>query len=207
MPRLYVPPPRLTFFRAAPPDGLPPQHRDRAARRRTAQLRLAADALDVLPGSGEAIHMLLTGHYDLMHLLVCLIDRLGAVDALRIATLAYSARNLTELTRLLDAGGVKHLTLLCSVFWKRHNPGTWEETVSAFRERGQRVAAARSHAKVVTFSFTSGRYLTLEGSANLRSNGNREQLAMIDGAALHDWHSAWIDGLVAAHEGDGDDAA
>jgi hypothetical protein len=43
--------------------------------------------------------------------------------------------------------------------------------------------------------------LTAEGSANLRSNGNREQLLLADGAGLHDWHAGWIDALVSAHEG------
>jgi len=76
----------------------------------------------------------------------------------------------------------------------------------SFRSRGQQAAAARSHAKVVTFAFASGRRLTLEGSANLRSNGNREQLVLADGAGLHDWHATWIDALVTTHEGEQGDS-
>jgi hypothetical protein len=197
--------PRLAFGRRPAGDGLPPPHVDRAAVRRTAQLAEADDALTALPGPGEAVHALLTGRFDLMHVLVRLIDRLGAVDALRVATLSYNARNLAEMAALLDSGRVQTLTLLCSSFFARHNTALWEETQEEFRGRGQRAAAARSHAKVVTFAFASGRRLSLEGSANLRSNGNREQLLLADGAGLHDWHASWIDALVTQHEGDGGD--
>jgi hypothetical protein len=197
--------PRLSFGLRPATDGPPSPHVDRAAARRTAQLAEAADALAVLPGPGEAVHCPMTGRFDLMHLLVCIISRLGAVDALRIATLSYNGRNLVEMVRLLDSGVVRKLTLLCSAFFRDRNGELWEETLEEFRERGQRAAAARSHAKVVAFEFASGRRLTVEGSANLRSNGNREQLLLADGDGLHDWHARWIDDLVNRHESDGGD--
>jgi hypothetical protein len=193
--------PRLTFDQRPAGDGTPAPHVDHATARRTALLAEAADVLAVLPGPGETVHCLLTGRYDLMHLLVCLIDRLGSVDAMRIATLSYSARNLAEMVSLLDSSRVKTLTLLCSLFFAEHNTSLWEQSLEEFRDRNQRAAAARSHAKVVTFAFASGRRLTLEGSPNLRSNGNREQVLLADGAGLHDWHARWIDELVTQHEG------
>jgi hypothetical protein len=194
--------PRLSF--ALRPAGDAP-HVDRRTARRTAQLAEAKGALAVLPGPGEAVHCLMTGRYDLMHLLVGIIERLGAVEEMRVATLSYNRRNLAEMVRLLDTGAVRKLTLLCSAFFRDHNGELWDETLEEFRDRGQRAAAARSHAKVATFAFASGRRLTAEGSANLRSNGNREQVLLADGAALHDWHARWVDDLVTAHEGAGDE--
>jgi hypothetical protein len=196
--------PRPAFTRR-PAGDLPAPHTDRATARRTAQLAEAADVMAVLPGDGESVHTLLTGRFDLMHVLVCLTERLGTVEAMRLATLSYNARNLAEMLRLLDSGRVRTLTLLCSAFFAQHNTELWEETLEGFRERGRRAAAARSHAKVVCFAFADGRRLTMEGSANLRSNGNREQLTLIGGAPLHDWHAAWIDELVTAHEGEQSD--
>jgi hypothetical protein len=192
--------------RRAAGTSLPTPHTNRATALRTGQLAEAADALAVLPGPGEMVHSLLVGRFDLMHLLVCLIDQLGQVDVMKVATLSFNNRNVAEMLTLLDSSRVKKLTLLCSAFFRDHNQGLWEETLEEFRERGQRAAAARSHAKVVTFAFADGRRLTLEGSANLRSNGNREQLLLADGAELHDWHSSWIDALIAEHEGDGDES-
>jgi hypothetical protein len=48
----------------------------------------------------------------------------------------------------------------------------------------------------------SGDKLTLEGSANLRTNSNREQFCLIHDPGLHDWHAAWIDSEVARNEGE-----
>jgi hypothetical protein len=193
--------PRLSFGRRPPGDGLPAPHTDRAAARRTAQLAEAADALAVLPGPGEAVNVLLTGRYDMAHVLARVIDRLGPADCLRVATLSYNARNLTELLALLDGAKVRRLTLLASKFFAEHNGALWERTLEEFRGRGQRAAAARSHAKVALLAFPCGRRLTMAGSANLRSNGNVENLALTDGAGLHDWFAAWLDCTVAAHEG------
>jgi hypothetical protein len=43
--------------------------------------------------------------------------------------------------------------------------------------------------------------LVFEGSANLRTNKNREQLTVFRDRSLHDWHAAWIDELVRADDG------
>jgi hypothetical protein len=104
-----------------------------------------------------------------------------------------------------SSGCLHHLllTLLCSSFFRDHNKALWDETLEGFRERGQRAAAARTHAKVITLEMASGGKLAPEGSANLRSNGNREQFLLANDAGLHDWHARWIDKLVAPHEGYG----
>ncbi len=198
--------PRPTFGRHPTQDAFPTPLVGKAAGRRTAMLGQAAEVLAVLPGPGETLHALMTGRYDLMHLIAALVTHLGDVQSLRIATLSYNGRNLAEMVALLDSGAIHSLTLLCSAFFRDHNKELWQETLDDFRERGQRAAAARSHAKVVTVATASGRRLSLEGSANLRTNSNREQFSLTDDAALHDWHAAWIDQLVSQHEGDEPDS-
>jgi hypothetical protein len=47
--------------------------------------------------------------------------------------------------------------------------------------------------------------LICEGSANLRTNSNLENLLFCredssTEGSLHDWHSLWIDSMVAKHE-------
>ncbi len=180
----------------------------KAAAHRTASLKSADDILAILPGSGETLHALMTGRFDLMHPIVALVGKLGRCDSLCIATLSYNGKNLTEMIGLLDSEAVGSLTLLCSAFFRDHNTELWQETLSEFRERGQRAAAARSHAKIVTLATADGRKLSIEGSANLRTNSNREQFALTDDAAVHDWHTTWITDLVAAREGENvEDAA
>jgi hypothetical protein len=199
--------PRVKFGRAPTGDAFPVPIIGKAAARRTAMLGQAAEALAVLPGPGETLHALMTGRYDLMHLITALVTHLGDVEAVRIATLSYNGRNLAEMVALLDGGAIKSLALLCSAFFRDHNRELWEETLDDFRERGQKAAAARSHAKVVTIATSSGRRFSLEGSANLRTNSNREQFALTDDEALHDWHAGWIDALVKQHEGESRDGA
>ena len=194
--------PRPSFASRPGPDQQQPGMLSRGLTRRTAQLHEAAAVLAVLPQPGEALHALITGRYDLMHLLVAVLDKLGPADAVRIATLSFNGKNLAEMVRLLDEGKTKTLTLLCSCFFRDHNKELWEETLEEFRERKQRAAAARSHAKVVTIHTAAGVKMVVEGSANLRSNSNREQVAIIHDAALCQWHAGWIDQLVTQHEGE-----
>jgi hypothetical protein len=121
---------------------------------------------------------------------------------LRIATLCYSQRNTAELLSLLDSQPGLRLTLLVSDFFAKHN----KEMHEGFQEKltaypTARIAAARSHCKVVCFDFGDNDGLTFEGSANLRTNRNQEQLTVTRDRALHDWHATWIDRIVSGSHG------
>jgi hypothetical protein len=111
------------------------------------------------------------------------------------------AEHVQRMAAWTESGTVQRLTLLCSAFFREHNPELFQEvrdTLSA----PHRLAAARNHCKVFCFHFATGDKLALEGSANLRTNGNREQFCLIHDAGLHDWHARWIDEEVRKHEGD-----
>jgi hypothetical protein len=178
--------------------------------RRTAMLKEAAGVLDHLPEPGEALHAIMTGRYDLTVLLTVLIERQPMpCDNLRIGTLSLKTRNLYELFRLIDAGKVGRLTLLVSDFFKEHHMDVCKALVSELAGRSplHRFASARSHAKVVCMDFGPGGKMVLEGSANLRTNSNREQFCLLHHAELHDWHAEWIDGMTHGQQGgqsDGD---
>jgi hypothetical protein len=142
-----------------------------------------------------------------MVLLAAVLGSYGSgCQSLRLATLSFNARNASEIAHLLRPGPGERLggvTLLCSAFFRDHNP---EEFAAARREAARfpgrwRIAAARSHAKVVCADF-GPRKLVIEGSANLRTNGNWEQLTAVLDGELHDWHAGWIDALVSKHEQD-----
>jgi hypothetical protein len=191
------------FGRSNPTDAFPVPIIGKAAARRVAMLAQAKEILGTLPAEGETLHAVMTGRYDLMHMITVLVGALGGCTEVRLATLSFNGKNLAEIVNLLDSGAVAKLTLLCSAFFRDHNRELWEELLEDFRDRGCRAAAARSHCKVVTLACADGRKFSLEGSANLRTNSNREQIALTQDATLHDWHAAWIDQLVTAHEGEG----
>jgi hypothetical protein len=179
----------------------------KAVTRRTAQLAEAGQLLDTLPGPGESLHVLMTGRYDLMHVLVLLLERQAPRGPcrLRIATLSYNARNVTELLAQIDAGRIGQLTFLCSKFFRENDTEIYVLLQKELQERNpdgrHRLAASRNHAKVVTFHWADGTCYALEGSANLRSNSNQEQYALINDRGLHDFHASWIEELVSRYEG------
>jgi hypothetical protein len=177
----------------------------KASARRTAQLAEAAAILDVIPGPGESAHCLMTGRYHLAQSICALIEKVGGCEHVRISTLALNAENARDLLAALDTGAIDQLSIIASKFFVCHNRAFWDETVGKFHERGQRIAAARCHAKVVTFACRDGRRFVMETSANCRSNSSIEQLCITQDAAVHDYFAGFFDSLIAEHEGDTDD--
>lgn len=186
-------PKRPTFAGASNPR-VPQAHTARARRRFAAMLREATAIVDHLPEPGESLHFLLSGTYDLATMLGYLITSRGVQCInMRLATLAFSSRNTHELMGLVDTGTVAKVSLLCSDFHAKHSPTEYAEAVRVFQARGMRVCAPRSHCKIATMQFADGLKLTMETSANLRTNNNIEQATLFNDAELHDWHAQWLD--------------
>lgn len=160
----------------------------------------AAQILPHLPADeSERLHALLRGDFVLFDLIPAIIGRLGPVDHLRIATLGMSAANAAGLARLLATGHVARLTLVVSHYFRQvDRASVWPEVCAALEPHGVRPVVTRNHAKVILLPFRDRPdRLTLEGSANLRSSDNVEQLCVFNSAATHDFHAAWIDELAA----------
>jgi hypothetical protein len=174
----------------------------RASLRRKAQLKRAADVIPHLPAAGESLHALLAGYFDFALVLTCVLKSQPApCEALRVATLSFSKRNVQELAGWLDGGLVRRLVLLSSDFMREGNPATYFGAVKELAEaRGQAVAAARCHAKVACLHFADGLKLAFEGSMNLSTNRNVEQMAVVNDPGLHDFHAGWIDARVKESE-------
>lgn len=180
-------------------DPLPKPAAARQAARRTLAIKEATETLAALPDEGESLHCLCTARMDLTDAVEVLLERYGACKRIVVATLGYNERNLATLLSWFDSKRVAALVLLSSIFFRSHKGDLWEQTLREFRSRGQQAACCHSHAKVVCLDFGATK-LSIEGSANLCGNGSgREQFALFNGAALHDWHAAWITELVGRH--------
>jgi hypothetical protein len=117
----------------------------------------------------------MTGTYDLCQVITAVVGRLPACRHLRVATLCYHRRNAAELLGLLEPRPGLSLTLLVSSFFRSYNQDLHEWFAGELRPYpAARVAAARSHCKVVCLDCGADDGLVFEGSANLRTNGNRE---------------------------------
>ena len=193
--------PRPAFGTAARHLDAPSRKTTKADRRHQRAARTAAELLPELPRPGEAVHALMLGTFDLCQVITTTARRLPNCRHLRIATLCYSKRNVADLCDLLESRKADPLalTLLVSVFFREHNKELHERAVADLTGfAGVTVAAARSHCKVTLFDLGKKDALVFEGSANLRTNKNREQLTAFRDRPLHDWHAAWIDELVRA---------
>ncbi len=191
--------PRPAFGSAAQHLDAPPRKTTKADRRYQRAAKTAAELLPELPQPGEAVHALMLGTFDLCQVVSAAVNRLPNCRHLRIATLCYSKRNIAALCDLLEGRKENQLrlSLLVSNFFKEHNKELHERAVAELTAfPGVEVAAARSHCKVTLFDLGDGDALVFEGSANLRTNKNREQLTAFRDRGLHDWHALWIDDLV-----------
>ncbi len=72
------------------PDEVPTPHTTKSANRRLAALREARGILTTMPGPGEALHAIMSGRYDLTDVIEAILERVGAVAHLRIATLSFN---------------------------------------------------------------------------------------------------------------------
>ena len=174
----------------------------RVQQRRMAGIKRAAEILEVLPGPGESLHALMLGYFDLLNVVLALLDRLDIPCLhLRIATLCFSVRNVSELAALLDTKQAAKIDLLTSDFQRKHDGailGAAMQELAALR--GQRVAAARSHCKIVLLSLADARQYVIEGSANLRTSRNQEQFCLSQDGPLHEFYARWFDSMMDAHE-------
>lgn len=185
-------------------DGLPAPTILKQRARRFAGIKEAQEALAILPKPGESLHAICTHRMDMTDLIAVMLDHLGTCDRMYIATLSFNPRNLKAMIGWLDRREVLKLNLLNSKMNKAWKTETWAMAIEAFAQRGQRAAAADSHAKVITFEFASGDRYWIEGSANLSGNGSgREQVMICNGCDGVDWHRAWIEQFISKHEADG----
>ncbi len=192
--------PRPAFGRAAQHQATPPAKRTKAAARYQRAAKTAAELLPELPRVGTSHHCLMLGTFDLCQVIAATLRLAPRCRHLRIATLCFSKRNAAELLGFLETYPTLRLSMLVSTFFQGHNKELFDRFAEELKEHGERVkmVAARTHAKVVAFDLGEEDGLVFEGSANLRTNGNREQLTAIRDRPLHDFHAAWIDELTTS---------
>ena len=150
-----------------------------------------------LPGDGETTHCILRGDFVLADLLPYLLDGYHCPH-LRIATLGMSEENAKLLARLHEQGKVGRLTMVLSHYFEQVNKATVYFEVRRILEGMADFVVMRSHAKVIVMERHREQgggvdWLVLEGSANLRSSDNLEQMTIFNDRDVHDFHAEWID--------------
>lgn len=186
------------------PDAAQDELHDRTAFSRQAKRRQMLGALQAanavrdlkaLPGPEESLHLVCRGNFPLYQIIPATLSlaRPAIIEDLHIATLGFSRANATDLLALLDAGQVRHVHIVASVYFERQCPAEWHVMADGLRARRQKIVAIRSHAKIIAMKLSDGRGITVESSANLRSCRNIEQLTITNSEPLRAFHARWIE--------------
>lgn len=176
-------------------------YRRTATRRETLRLLHVANAakcVDHLPAPGESVHIVMRGNFHGWSLVPAIL-RLAApaiVTWLGVCTLGFNHANAVELIHLLDSRQVSACWFICSNYFRSTSGDEFGFLHQALIARGHRVAALRSHAKLLLFEMSDGRQLAIESSANLRSCRNIEQMAITHDAGLVAFHRGWMGELL-----------
>lgn len=117
----------------------------------------------------------------------------ATIRRLYMATLSFNRQVSRELAALIDEQQIESVLLLCSVFYRQQQPEDFEHLRALLVDRGQRLAAARTHAKVIAMELSDGRHFVAETSGNLRSCSCLEQLSLTQSSELFEFHRDWIE--------------
>lgn len=168
---------------------------DKASRRGIKKLIHPANAqvvLPHLPGPGEHTHCALRGDFVPCDLILAMIEARGRCPDLLIATLGMSVANADTLASLIARGLVGKLTIVCSHYFREVDKKTTFRQVKARLEGVATLIVSRSHAKVWCLPTVNGDSYVVEGSANLRSSDNSEQLTVFNDPDLDAFHREWL---------------
>lgn len=148
--------------------------------------------IEHLPAPGERTHCALNGDFVLCDIIPAIIEARGRCTDLLIATLGMSAANADTLASLKARGLLDHVTIVCSHYFAQVDKATTFREITARLAHIADIIVTRSHAKIIAIPTASGDCYVLEGSANLRTSDNTEQLVIFNDADLAAWHRAWL---------------
>ena len=98
----------------------------------------------------------------------------------------------------LDNGTIDKVDFLFSVYFKSNEKEICQRLGHELAQRGHRVVAMLSHAKILLIELTDGRAFVVESSANLRSCASIEQIMLCQDRDLFDFHRAWLNDVLEA---------
>lgn len=119
-----------------------------------------------------------------------------------ISTLSMSQENVDSLHNLMEAGFIKELNLIISVYFWAHErngllPYIYEQLDMDNRFQ---LAVAGIHTKTCHFETLGGKKICIHGSANLRSSGSIEELIVEENPGLYDFFDEQMGKIVEKYK-------
>ncbi len=150
--------------------------------------------LERLPIEGEDFHVVTKGNSPLFDIIPWILEKAApaTVAWAAITPLGFSRQNVADLCALLDAGKIARLDFVYSAFFRSVEKDAVGYLADALQSRGQRVLAARCHAKLMLFETSDGRCFTNSGSGNLRACRSIETFTLSNGRDVLEFHKGWL---------------
>lgn len=176
----------------------------KAQRRGIKALIKPENALGIIPNlpvhPDDRTHVILRGDFVLCDLIPAIIDARGRCPHLHVATLGLSSANADQIARLIGLGKLGGATLVVSHYFAKVDKATTFREVVARLDGIASLKVTRNHCKVICLPTDRGDNLVIEGSANLRSSDNIEQIVITNDAETLRFHVDWMNELAANNE-------
>jgi hypothetical protein len=139
-----------------------------------------ANEVDLLTENSQT-HVIVSGNFILGDFIEALIVKNDwLVEDLTLSTLSMSLENIDSINNLIKGKYVNEVNLIISDYFYNHEKNN---LINAIFERCDldnkfQLAIARIHTKISQIKTECGKYITIYGSANLRSSRNIEQITI-----------------------------
>lgn len=119
-----------------------------------------------------------------------------------ISTLSLSQNNIDSLKNLFDGDYLEKLDLIVStMFWGNERGNLINYTYKKLDiDNKFQLAVCRTHTKITLIETECGKWLTIHGSANLRSSDNIEMFSIENSKDLYDFNLEWHDEIINKYQ-------
>lgn len=116
-------------------------------------------------------------------------------ESLTITTLSLSVMNIQSLEMLIDKGYIGNLHIVVSDYFYSHERNVIIKEMYRRLDKDNKfqLSVCRTHMKTALIKTLGGKFITIHGSANLRSSDNIEQFAIEEDEDLYNFNMEFID--------------
>ncbi len=149
----------------------------------------------------DKFHIIVNGNFIMGDFLEALVVHNNwDIEELTISSLSLSEGNVDSIANLINGGYVGKLNLLLSDYFFSHEKYKLVRYInSELIEKSDievNVSYYRIHTKINLFKLRNGGKIIMDGSANLRSSGNIENINIDCSNSLYNLHKEWIDDII-----------
>lgn len=132
-----------------------------------------------------------------------IVENKARVKEMTISTLSLNQNNIDSLYHLMRVGRVERLNLVVSSYFYGNERNALIPYIYQYLDQWQnrfQLAVAGIHTKTVHFQTMGGKHFVIQGSANLRSNGNIEQFTIEENKELYEFYDKVYSTIIARYK-------